>query len=337
MMSVLPSVGGPHGFFVISVEVLMYSYRRVSLLSAVAVAGLATTLAVTPAFAATAPLSRPKVVAHFDLAAGQQPENIAVEPDGSTDLTFNQGRQVAHVGADGEVTILATLPAAGAVTAGTTGIVRTADGTLYVNYNAGTASAIYRLRPGAAPVLFAALPEVGFLNGLALDAQTRTLYATDSAEGAVWKVSLTSGRAAVWATGDALTPGTGPTAAGFGSNGIKVHGGAVWVSNTDRNTLSRIPIRVNGTAGALATVATGLTGIDDFAFTGSGDTLLAALNFPIQVVLLRPGATATTVLTSADGLSNPTSVGVSGETVYVPSAAYVTQYDPNLVSARLSR
>lgn len=315
----------------------MYSYRRASLMGAIAVAGLATTLAVTPAFAATAPLFQPKVVAHFDIATQQQPENIAVEPDGSADLTFLGARQIAHVAQDGKVTILATLPAPSTGTAQLTGIVRTADGTLYVNYLAGALSGVWRLRPGGTPVQFAALPEVGFVNGLALDARGNALYATDSGKGGVWKISLKTGQVGLWATDDAFKPGTGPTAAGFGSNGIKVHGGAVWVSNTDQGTLTRVPIRADGTAGALTIAATGLTGIDDFSFTGQGDTVLAAENFPNQVVLVQPDGSSATVLTGADGLDGPTSTAVLGSTVYVPSAAYFTQADPNLLRARISR
>jgi len=324
-------------FVVISVEVLMYSYRRVSLMSAIAVAGLATTLAVTPAFAATAPLSQPKVVAHFDVTAGQQPENIAVEPDGSADLTFNAAHQIAHVSPSGKVTILATLPEPSTGTAELTGIARASDGTLYVNYKAGALSGVWRLRPGGTPVQFAALPDVAFLNGLALDASTNALYATDSSEGGVWKISLKTGQVSLWATGDEFEPGTGPTAAGFGSNGIKVHGGVVWVSNTDQGTLTRVPIRSDGTAGTPTTADSGLVGIDDFAFTGAGDTVLAALNYPNQVVLVQPDGTHTTVLTGADGLDGPTSVAVLGTAVYVPSAAYFTQADPNLLRACISR
>jgi actin-like ATPase involved in cell morphogenesis len=42
------------------------------------------------------------------------------------------------------------------------------------------------------------------------------------------------------------------------------------------------------------------------------------------VVLIHAG-TAQTVLTSSDGLSNPTSVKISGSPVYVTSAAYFTK------------
>jgi hypothetical protein len=41
------------------------------------------------------------------------------------------------------------------------------------------------------------------------------------------------------------------------------------------------------------------------------------------------------VLTSTDGLSNPTSVAVRGSTAYVTSGAYFTHADPNLLLAKL--
>jgi len=76
-------------------------------------------------------------------------------------------------------------------------------------------------------------------------------------------------------------------------------------------------------------------GIDDFDFTGQGDTLLAALNQQNTVELVEPGRGHHTVLTAADDLQGPTDVAVRGRTVYVPSAACNTQHDPNLLTARL--
>ena len=77
-------------------------------------------------------MSDPRVVAHFDFAKGQTPENIALEPDGSADLTFSFARQVANVTRQGHTRILATLPpVVGAALV--TGIARADDGTLYVN------------------------------------------------------------------------------------------------------------------------------------------------------------------------------------------------------------
>ncbi|MEU0335120.1 hypothetical protein [Streptomyces sp. NPDC006193] len=298
--------------------------------------------------AAPAPGSEPvvtdaRVVAHFDLAAGRTPENIALERDGSADLTFASARQVARVAPDGRTRVLATLPAVAdpatplVGSAVVTGIARAQDGTLYVNYATGTAATgIWRLSPtGGAPERIAALPADGLPNGLALDERRGVLYAADSVRGTVWRVPRAGGTATAWAVGEALEPLRAPSASGFGANGIKVHRDAVWVSHTGRGALLRIPVGADGAAGPVETRATGLEGIDDFAFPGQGRSVLAALNSGSRVVLVRPDGAVVTVLTARDGLSNPTSVAVRGRTVYVPSAAYSTGRDPNLLLARL--
>ncbi|MFJ1730041.1 hypothetical protein [Streptomyces sp. NPDC088254] len=76
--------------------------------------------------------------------------------------------------------------------------------------------------------------------------------------------------------------------------------------------------------------------IDDFAFTGRGDTLLAARDDD-EADLVRPDGTHTAVLTAADGLRTPTSVAVHAHKVYVPGAACLTGADPDLLTARLDR
>src|SRR5882757_8589133 len=150
-------------------------FSRIVSLTLLALAG------VTTAIAASAALSDPTIVAHFDIGTLQQPENITLEPDGSAVVTFNKARQVARVSTKGVVTILATLPAPASGTALATGIVRAKDGTLYVNYNAGVLSSTWRIPPnGGPPSQFAALPDVAALNGLAIDESGSALYVTDS-------------------------------------------------------------------------------------------------------------------------------------------------------------
>ncbi|HEY3608176.1 MAG TPA: hypothetical protein VGL06_11780 [Pseudonocardiaceae bacterium] len=308
-------------------------YRHSALLGALALAGFATAQVAMPANAATAPLSNAREVAHFDVTLLQQPENITLEPDGAAVVTFNRARQVARVSRDGSVSILATLPASATGTAAVSGIVRGRDGSLLVNYNAGSQSAIWRIGPHggtAAPIV--ALPDVKVINGLALDEDADTLYATDSTVGTVWRISLRTRTASLWATDPALVP---PAGFGFGANGIKVHDGAVWVSNTGNGTLMRIPIGRHGAAGALTTVATGLLGIDDFTFIGDSDTVLAALNGQNKAAIVHRDGTHQIVLTAADGLTSPTSIAVRGSTVYVASAAYANRIDPNLLLAKL--
>jgi hypothetical protein len=304
-------------------------FRRIVSLNLLAIAGITTSMA------ASAQLSDPTIIAHFDIGALQQPENIKLEPDGSAVVTFNKARQVARVSTNGVVTILATLPAPASGTAEASGIVRAKDGTLYVNYNAGVLSSIWRIPPnGGLPSQFAALPNVAALNGLAIDESESDLYVTDSTNGAVWKISLRPGMAGartLWAQGPPLQR---TVSAPEGANGIKVHNGAVWVSNTAQGTLMSIPINEDGTAGTITTKATGLTAIDDFAFTGSGD-VVAAQNFVSEASIVYQDGSHVTVLTSSDGLSNPTSIAIRGTTVYIASAAYFTQVDPNLMIAHL--
>ncbi|WP_405987008.1 hypothetical protein [Streptomyces sp. NBC_00872] len=321
-------------------------------LSAVALTAAAATVAVAvaatgpaPASAATAtataPVDNARIAAHFDLDKGRMPENIALSPDGTAYVTFAAARQIARVTPAGTTRILATLPepADGGIHtpvlgfALTTGIVRAHDGTLYVLYATGTEglTGLWRLRPGGEPQRIAALPAGGLPNGLALDPRSRTLYITDSVLGTIWTVPTTGGTPTVWSA----APELGST--GFlGANGLKIRNGAVWATNLDQGTLLRIPVLRGGHAGRVQTRATGLTGIDDFAFTGHGDRILATLNGPSEVALIQPNGRHTTVLTTTDGLQNPTSVALHGNTVYVLSAAYTTAKDPNLVLADLN-
>ena len=148
--------------------------------------------------------------------------------------------------------------------------------------------------------------------------------------GTISTVALDGGRVEVWSSAPELA------ATGFlGANGIKVRAGAVWATNLDQGTLLRIPLR-HGRPGPVRVAATGLVGIDDFAFVGAGDRrVIATLNGPNTVVSIDAAGRSRTLMTVADGLQNPTSVAVRGRTFYVLSAAYTTGVDPNLALATL--
>lgn len=301
-------------------------------------------LASAPASGGEPEPPRARVVARFDFAAGRTPDSIALERDGSVDLTFAFARQVANVTEKGRVRVLATLPAvpksrtSAVRKAMVLGLARAHDGTLYATYATGTsATGVWRVAPGGgAPEQIAQLPAKGLPNGLALDEHRGVLYVSDSALGTVWRVPRAGGKATEWAKGTALAPAA-KSSAGTGVNGIKVHGHAVWVSNSDRGTLMRIPVRPDDSAGAVETRATGLDGIDDFTFTGRGHTVLAALAASSRIALVLPDGSHSVVLTGKDGFSNPTAVAVRNRDVYIPGSAYLTKRDPKLVLARLDR
>ena len=306
---------------------------RLSRIMAAAVVAAATLGVAAPASGGV------RMLVHLDQAAGQEPENLALEPDGSADLTFAYTGQVARVTQDGRVRILAQVPVPpdGDVPNNHSkiflgGIVRAPDGTLFFAVSTGTAggTGVYRVRPGGAPARVAALPAGSFLNGLAADWASGRLYVADSAAPVIWSLPVRGGAPAVWATGDALTP-----VGGFGPNGVKLHDGAVWVSNIGAGTLVRIPVAPDGASGTPGVVARDLGPIDDFAFAGR--TVLAAINQENKVVRIDPQGRVTEVLTSADGLDNPTSVAVRGRAVYVTSGAYFAGDDPNLLITSVRR
>lgn len=60
----------------------------------------------------------------------------------------------------------------------------------------------------------------------------------------------------------------------IGANGIKLFGGAVYISNTGAGTIVRVPILPDGSAGTPEVYASSFQ-VDDFAF-GSDGTIFAA-------------------------------------------------------------
>jgi hypothetical protein len=287
--------------------------------------------------AGTLTLSNPRILVHYDLSAGQEPENVTVEPDGNLDVVLARAHQIERVTPSGQRQLLATLPAppdGGVHTpvlgfALATGIVRTADGTLYVGYAAGddNFTGIWRIRPGGQPERIVALSAASFPNGLTLDEATGLLYLADSTMATIWRVPLSGGTPTAWASGSLLSRNQR-----LGVNGLKFHNGAIWASDSDQNTFLRIPITDGGAAAKIEVKATGLTFLDDFVFVGVTDTVIGAENLGDEVVLIRPDGQHSVLLKAGDGIEGPTAVAIDDGKLYVMSAAYVLQ-DPNILVA----
>ena len=275
-----------------------------------------------------------QITAHFDLAKGQLPENIALGPDGTAYSPSRPppGRRRHPAG---RTRVLATLaaPADGGVDtpvlgfALTTGIVRTGDGTLYVLYATGDAACtgLYRLSPGRAPRRIAALPADGLPNGLALERRagrsTSPTRCSARSGPSRWPVARPASVVRARTRPDRLPRRQrrqGPRRRGLGDQPRPGHPAARFRCGGRGRPQSGRP--------------------DWSASTTSPSPPRPSRRRPQRPEHgrgHRPRRQARTVLTGADGLQNPTSVALRGHTILVPSAAYTTSTDPNLIVATL--
>ena len=320
------------------------SAARVSVSSAV----LGIAVAVGTAFGAYActsaehsELAEVRVLAEFDKSAGQNAESIAPNPGGGAVVGMISARQVVRIGKDGGTKVLVTMPvpAGGGGTTPVvgspqvTGVARDQGGSVFFLYSAGQGglTGIWRLAPGSTePELIVPMPADTMPNALLIDRPKDRFLVTDSTGGRVWTAPLSGGEPSIWSADPTLAP-----SGFFGANGMKLHAGAVWVSNYDLGTIVRIPVDRSGAAGSVAVHATGLAGIDDFDFTGRGDEILAALNDSSEVVGIAADGTHRVLLDSDDGLQGTTAVVVRGDTALITNGALREGNRPALRVARL--
>jgi hypothetical protein len=294
--------------------------------------------AVTPTPGPERAISDIRTVAAFDHAAGEIPENITFNPDGSVTLSMigvpaGKASSLVRLSPSGQRTVLATT----AMGDGITGNARGKDGTVYYGVWSSDASraGVWKLAPGSTPQRLAALPADGLPNGMALDPSGRILYVADSLKSTVWAVPVSGGPAKAWLTDPALAPVTSE-AVPFGANGLRFHKGAVWVSNLAQDSLLRIPVTTDGRPGRVHVVTKSIDGVDDFTFLDErSDVVFAAQNAPDTVSVIYPDGQVKPVLTAADGLASPSATAVRDGRLYVTDGGLNPPHNAQLQSGKI--
>jgi hypothetical protein len=197
------------------------------------------------------------VVAAFDESKGQNPEGIAIAHDGTLFVSVSplgdvwrippgsdEPQPFAHVNGITPGTDFGLLGLAVDVFGNVYGAVQSANpaanGVWRFDRGTGTATRL----PGT--------ESIGLPNGLAFGKQM-TLYVTDSARGAIWRIPW-GGSASIWLQDAALT-GNGSLGLNLGVNGIAIQRRVVTVTNTERRTVLQIP-KVGGAPGPISLLAT---------------------------------------------------------------------------------
>jgi len=173
-------------------------------------------------------------------------------------------------------------------------------------------------------------------NGLAFDSRGN-LYVTESLVGGIWKVEP-GGEATLWLEDELLAPPGGPWT-GFGANGIAFRHRSLYVANTDRGIVLRVPIRRDGSAGEPTVISSGLVGPDGLAFDTFGQ-LFAITAYGGEVVRVRRGREPEVVVDlRGAGVDYPASLAFK-RNPQGNDTAYITNFmplegQPNLVKVNL--
>lgn len=137
----------------------------------------------------------------------------------------------------------------------------TANGDLYIALAAGVDRGVYRMDRDGEIELLPGSNQIFFANGLAFD-DVGTLYVTESVSlsiilppgkpagpGSIWRIPR-RGQAELWMR-DELLRGTGALGqpVWIGANGIAYYHGNLYVTNTEKGTVMRIPVQKDGSAG----------------------------------------------------------------------------------------
>lgn len=308
-------------------------------------------LVVAPAAGAVAaPATDVEVVAAFDdpRPGGEVvelPEGVAVDRTGDVYASlgppfFTQGMPgfgsygaIVRIGPDGSRRTVVEFPDGPAPA----GVVLDAVGRVYfaVPDPGGPDVGVYRVTRGGSAERIAGTEQMAVPNGLAWD-RRGALFVSDSALGQVWRISW---GARVGLGGEPAAPWLAhPLLAGcrygqVGANGVAFHRGDLYVANSDRGLLLRIPVLRDGSPGAPVILAGDedcdisdeLSGLDGIAINRRGQ-VYAALVLQHKLVSINPHTGADTVVLDADdGLWNPASAAF-GTSRGDRDSLYITNY-----------
>jgi len=140
--------------------------------------------------------------------------------------------------------------------------------------------------PGSEAIVFA--------NAIAFD-KRGNMYVTGTVVGAVWRFPRGGGPAEPWVVDDTLA-GTGALEFGIplGANGIAYRQGAIYVANTEKGSIVKIPIGSMGSAGTPSVVVEddAIFGVDGIAFDVHGDIYAAIIaQFAVTKISMGPKPT----------------------------------------------
>ena len=293
-----------------------------------------------------------RFLAQLNAGMGQLAEGIAVR-DNAIYVGLAPTGQILRIDASGNATPFAQVPIPSSTNPAAPngyllGLAFDRAGNLYAaapSFGMAFQPGIYRVAAtGGTATLFArdTMGRMNFPNSIDFDA-VGNLYVTDSASGSVFRVSPDGMTVTQWVTSPLLTGVMGPNpcsvGAGFplGANGIAYDaaGMSVYVSNTDRATVVRIPVAADGAAGVPTVLAPQncavLAGADGLA-RGPDGALYIASNVANVIARVSLDGSSVTALERGGILDSPASIAFGSlggsPSMYITNAAFTSAQTP---------
>lgn len=249
-----------------------------------------------------------ETVAIFDPLIGQLPEGIAVDKLGNIYFGFDPLGEVWKISPGDTPSLYKAFGDPGVL-----GMAVDASGNVYVareTFNPAT-HGVWRIDKDANAERLEGSEHIIYPNSLAFD-KRGNLYVTDTILGAVWRIPR-DGVAKLWLQHELLEglnlPDI-PIPFPLGANGIAYRNGNLYVANTEKAHIVRIPVSGDGSAGEPQIVAAGpaLFPLDGIALDVHGNiyALVIAQSKLVRVDL--EDGTTTTLATAEDGLDFPASL-----------------------------
>jgi sugar lactone lactonase YvrE len=240
-------------------------------------------------------------------------ENLVVTPDGTLYITSHENGTIVRLAPNEAPSVYAT------VNGKVAGIALTQNNELLVTgTNAEGVATVFLVQSNGTVETLATLPDAVFLNGVTPLDGDRFLIA-DSYRGAIWEFDLAQRTAQIWLEHPLLARQDANNVIPA-ANGLKVFNNTLYVSNTEKLLLLKVPITAGGSSG-VPQVFVDNVNIDDFAFDAEGN-LYGATHIFNSVVRITPSGEITTIAQAEQGVTGSTAIAF-GRTMGDRTSLYV--------------
>lgn len=216
-------------------------------------------------------------------------ENVDLGPDNALYMTDFHGRRLLRWDGSGAIESVASLDVY------PWGLAVADDGAIYfcaadvgiTGPSSPPVTTLYRKRPGQSVERVMHIEGSQALNGMTMVGRDRLLIA-DGRGGVVWQVDAAAKAASVFARSPLLDVPQGFTAPTPAANGVKLHRGHVYVSNTASGQIVRVRVDAATQAVGAVEVFADKVRSDDFVFSPAG-TLLTSTHRDKLIAVDREG------------------------------------------------